>query len=469
MRQTAAPRSPISPISILTIIFALVSSLSAQTWTQWRGPHRDGRVENFSIPASWPDSLTPVWRISAGAGLSSPVIEGGRAFLLTRASENDDEVVTCYDLAHGNQIWQQRYAAPFIPNPQAVVTRFFPASKGKGPFATPVLHEGYLYTLGVDRVLSCFETQSGALKWRKQFIKQQIPDKLVYECPQCGCSEDGKEFAQAGECSACRMTLGPKGLETTASAGAGNYYGAAASPLIAGKIGIVNIGNLEGGEVIAFEVRTGKEKWRWRGSPPSSSSPVIAEFFGTRQVLVLTREHLVGIALEEGRELWRYAIESNAQIVTPIVFENLVIFSAYRSPTTAVRIQKTGNTWTAEQAWSTTAVILYTSTPVLVGDKLYGLSYANRGQFFAMEARTGKVNWTSEGRQAQGAAILNAGETLWALTDEAKLIAMKCNETQYQPLKNYQVAESPTWAHPVMWDKNILIKDESHLTLWRME
>ncbi|NUO81757.1 PQQ-binding-like beta-propeller repeat protein, partial [candidate division KSB1 bacterium] len=195
--------------------------------------------------------------------------------MLTRASENDDEVVTCYDLAHGNQIWQQRYAAPFIPNPQAVVTRFFPASKGKGPFATPVLHEGYLYTLGVDRVLSCFETQSGALKWRKQFIKQQIPDKLVYECPQCGCSEDGKEFAQAGECSACRMTLGPKGLETTASAGAGNYYGAAASPLIAGKIGIVNIGNLEGGEVIAFEVRTGKEKWRWRGSPPSSSSPVI--------------------------------------------------------------------------------------------------------------------------------------------------------------------------------------------------
>jgi hypothetical protein len=86
-----------------------------------------------------------------------------------------------------------------------------------------------------------------------------------------------------------------------------------------------------------------------------------------------------------------------------------------------------------------------------------------------MEARTGKVLWTSEGRQAQGAAILNAGEIWLALTDEAKLIAMAGNGTAYQPVANYQVADSPTWAHPVLMGKNILVKDETRLTLWRME
>ncbi len=452
---------------LLAAALMLASTLHGQTWPQWRGPQRDGHVQDFSLPATWPDSLQRVWRITVGAGLSSPVVAEEKVFLLTR--EGEDEMAACYNLADGKQVWRQTYISPFIPNPQAVITRYFPSSQGKGPFATPILHKGYLYTLGVDRVLSCFAAKTGALQWRKQFLKQQVPDKLVYECPSCGCSEDGKKFDQPGECTDCRMGLSPIGMETSASSGGGNYYGAAASPLIEGKLGIVNIGNLNGGEMIAFDLRTGEEKWRSKSAPPSSSSPVMAELFGVRQVIVLTRENLMGLEVKNGRQLWSFALESNAQVVTPIVFEDLVIFSAYRSPTTAVRIKKAGSTWSADTAWSTNEVTLYTSTPVLVGDKLYGLSYANRGQFFALDARSGKVDWTSDGRQAQGAAILRVGATLWALTDEAKLGTMECNAQAYHPLKNYQLAESPMWAHPVLWGKNILVKDETNLTLWRME
>ncbi|MGH7456337.1 MAG: PQQ-binding-like beta-propeller repeat protein, partial [bacterium] len=191
--------------------------------------------------------------------------------------------------------------------------------------------------------------------------------------------------------------------------------------------------------------------------------------YSVRQVVVLTRHNLAGVAVASGQLLWSHAIESDAQIVTPIVFEDLVIFSAYRSPTNAIRIKKEKDAWSVEPAWTTKDITLYISTPVLVGDKLWGLSYANRGQFFAMEARTGKVLWTSEGRQAQGAAILNAGEIWLALTDEAKLIAMAGNGAAFHPVANYQVADSPTWAHPVLMGKNILIKDETRLTLWRME
>jgi outer membrane protein assembly factor BamB len=301
-------------------------------------------------------------------------------------------------------------------------------------------------------------------------LKLEIPAKIVFECQPCGCKEDGKEFEQAGDCSACGMALGAKGLETSASLDdEGNYYGAAASPLIEGNLGVVNIGNLKGGDLIAFDLASGKEKWRWHGPAPSSSSPVVAGLHGVRQVVVLTRNNLAGVEVRSGAGLWHYAIESNAQVVTPIVFEDLVIFSAYRSPTTAVRVKKEGKAWSVEKAWSTNEVTLYMSTPVLIGDKLYGLSYTNRGQFFAMEARSGKVLWASDGRQAQNAAILSIGDELLALTDEAELIAMARESSAYKPLKNYHVASSPTWAHPVLWDKNMLIKDESHLMLWRVE
>lgn len=452
---------------LLISVVLLTKTLYAQNWPQWRGPNRDGHLANFVSPAIWPDSLQRVWRVTVGAGLSSPVVVDKKIFLLTR--EGEDEIVSCYESTTGRRLWQQRYDARFIPNVQAMSRRLFPTSQGRGPFATPIYHEGRLYTLGVDRVLTCFNGKDGALQWQKHFFKQQVPDKLVYECPQCGCSEDGKEFAQAGECSACRMVLSPRGLETSATLGAGNYYGASASPMIAGKLGLVNIGNPAGGEVLAFDLKNGAEKWRWRGSPPSSSSPVLANFFGVPQIIVLTNEHLIGLDLKSGSQLWSFAIESNAQIVTPIVYENLIIFSAYRSPTTAVRISKENAVWVAEKAWSTNEVTLYTSTPVLVGDKLYGLSYANRGQFFAMAAASGKVHWISEGRQAEGAAILDADHLLLALTDQAKLFVLAREDTAFHALKTYQVADSPTWAHPVLWDKNILIKDETQLTLWRLE
>ena len=451
----------------LAVILLCAPILSAQDWPQWRGPHRNGHLSNFSAPAKWPDSLKQVWKIEVGAGLSSPVIADGKIYLLTRAG--DDEMVSCYRLADGSRVWQQRYNSPFIPNVQATITRYFPTSKGKGPFATPVIHQDRLYTLGVDRVLSCFDAKSGELKWRQHYQKQSVPEKLIYKCPPCSCGQDEKEYSASGECPACRMGLTPIGVETTASLGDGNYYGTSASPLLDGKIGIVNIGNLTGGSVIAFDLKSGQEKWRWPGPPPSSSSPIIATLHGTRQIIVLTRENLAGLNITTGQQLWSFAIESNAQIVTPIVFEDLVIFSAYRSPTTAIRLKKEENTWAAEKAWSTNDVTLYTSTPVLVGDKLYGLSYTNRGQFFALEARTGKLLWVSEGRQAQGAAILSAGAALLALTDEAKLIAMTPEASTYKTLANYQVANSPTWAHPVIWEKNILVKDETVLTLWRME
>lgn len=450
-------------------IFALVlltQNLWSQDWPQWRGPGRDGHLKAFTAPTTWPDSLKKIWRIEAGAGLASPVVADGKIYLHTR--DGDDEVISCYRLSDGSRIWQQRYTTPFIPNPQAVITRFFPASKGKGPFATPVIHRNRLYTLGVDRVLSCFEAKTGDLKWRHHDLKQEIPDKVVYECPPCGCNVDGQEFDLPGKCPACGMDYGPKGLETSAQNG-GNYYGAAASPLIEGNLVIVNIGNPNGGDLAAFDLQNGEEKWRWHGPAPSSSSPVVAEIHGVRQAVVLTRHNLAGVAVANGQLLWSHDIESDAQIVTPIVFDDLVIFSAYRSPTNAIRIKKEKEAWAVEPAWNTKDITLYISTPVLVGDKLFGLSYANRGQFFAMEARTGKVIWTSEGRQAQGAAILDAGEILFALTDNAQLVVMKKNENAYKPVTQYAVANSPTWAHPIIWGKNILVKDESNLTLWRLE
>jgi len=42
----------------------------------------------------------------------------------------------------------------------------------------------------------------------------------------------------------------------------------------------------------------------------------------------------------------------------------------------------------------------------------------------------------------------------------------RASDKQFDQLARYRVAETPTWAHPVILSGGILVKDETKLTLW---
>ena len=174
------------------VIIILGSQAFSQNWPQWRGTNRDGHVKDFEVPKTWPDELSKIWSVKVGAGISSPIVKDGRVYLLTR--EGDDETALCLNLKNGEVVWRQSYVSPFYANPQASSKRLFPASRGNGPFATPIVYNDRLYTLGVDRILSCFDANTGKINWQNHYFKTEGPKETVYECPPCGCSEDDKTF-----------------------------------------------------------------------------------------------------------------------------------------------------------------------------------------------------------------------------------------------------------------------------------
>lgn len=102
-------------------------------------------------------------------------------------------------------------------------------------------------------------------------------------------------------------------------------------------------------------------------------------------------------------------------------------------------------------------------------NKLYGLSYSKRGQFFGLDVETGETLWTSNGRIALGAAILDIGNVLISLTNDSQLRIIEKNSSSFKLIKQYSMADNPIWAHPVLWNKNILIKDEENLTLYSLD
>ena len=112
---------------------------------------------------------------------------------------------------------------------------------------------------------------------------------------------------------------------------------------------------------------------------------------------------------------------------------------------------------------------MYLNSPVVSGDLLFGLSHKRKGQFFCLDAATGKTLWSSNGREGDNAAMVAAGELLFMLTDGAELLVARGEAKQFEVLKKYSVADSPTWAHPVLVGNRILIKDASSLALLSLE
>ena len=393
-------------------------SVLAQDWPQWRGPNRDGAASGFIAPKAWPEKLKPVWKIPVGAGHSSPLVVAGKIY--QHARQDDNEVVFCVDLNSGKILWQQSYPAPYSMN-------FAAFSHGKGPKATPAFHNGKLYTFGISGILSCFDAATGSLKWRKEFSKQ---------------------------------------FQKTSPA-----FGVSSSPVIDNGLCIVNVGGSNQGALMAFDAETGNMKWSWQGDGPGHASPIVAELAGTRQVITQTQNFCVGIAAATGQLLWKipFTTDYDQNIVTPIISQGLIIFSGLDKGTFAIKVNKSGTNWTTEQVWHNQELSMYMNSPVLSGNLLFGMSNRRSGQFFCLDAKTGAVLWTSEGRQGDNAAMILAGDFLFLLNDEANLIVAKAGAKAYEPVAKYTVAESSTWAHPAVIGKQFLIKDKSILALWSIE
>jgi outer membrane protein assembly factor BamB len=404
----------------MTVTFATAALATATAeWDQWRGRARDGVADTFKVPSAWPDKLTQVWKQDVGVGHSSPVVGTGRVFQHSRVAE--EEVVRAHDLSSGKAIWEQRYPAPYTMNPAA-------RQHGKGPKSTPLLSRGRVYTLGISGILSAFDAATGRVLWRHDFAK---------------------EFPQTSP-----------------------LYGAAMSPIAIDADAIVaHVGGPGRGALAAFDAATGAIKWAWRGDGPGYASPVVMTAVdGVRQIITQTERRLVSLDARDGTLLWElpFSTEYDQNSVTPIVRGDVVINSGLNQGITAYRVSGGAGNWKAEQVWRTSDLSMYTSTPVLYMDVLYGLANRSRGQFFALEAATGKVLWTTEGRQGDNAALARAGDVLLALTTDGELTVFAQSKEGFKQVRKYTVASTPTWAHPALVAAGILIKDESSLSLWKL-
>lgn len=219
----------------------------------------------------------------------------------------------------------------------------------------------------------------------------------------------------------------------------------------------------------AFDAVTGSVRWR-AGDDGFFMSPLVCELGGVRQAVTVTQKAVIGVSLTDGRVLWQAPWSGGGSGgPMPVLYDGMVIVSALDSGVAAFRPLKTAETWTVETAWTTKDVSMYLSNPVVIGDTLFGLSHRSSGQYFALDARSGKTLWLGSPRQAANTAVVKAGDVLFLLNDAGELIVTRSSRTGFEPLRRYEVATSATWAQPAISGHRFFIKDTRSVALWTLD
>jgi outer membrane protein assembly factor BamB len=385
-----------------------------QDWPQWRGGGRDGKVQGFTAPEKWPAALTQKWKVAVGAGDATPALVGDKLYVAARQGE--EEVTLCLSAADGKELWRDKCPAMAVTGP---------AASHAGPRSSPAVADGKVVTLGVGGTLSCLEAATGKLLWRKDPFPKVTP-----------------------------------------------RFQTAMSPMIVDGLCIAHLGGPGNGALMALDLGSGETEWQWAAEGPDYASPVLATVEGVKQIVTLSEKSVVGIAVADGKVLWQLPFVPQGRSynsATPIVDGATVIFAAAGRGTTAVKIEKQGEAFAAKELWKNPNISVQFSSPVLKEGMLYGIS--DRTTLFCLNAQTSEAVWqdaTPRGRGSFG-AVLDAGAVMLALPSTSELLVFRPGTKEYTEVARLKLADTPTYAHPVVAGNRIFMKDADALAMWLIE
>jgi outer membrane protein assembly factor BamB len=380
---------------------APTGELSEFDWPQWRGPRQDGISPETG---EWTEEPSQVWRVKLGEGYSAFSIVGGRAF--TMYQDGRGEYVTCMSTTNGKQLWSTRIADPYINN------------NGNGPRATPTVEDGRVYAIGASGDAVCLEVVTGKKIWDLNVLKRF----------------DGVNIE----------------------------WGLSASPVICDDKVILVVNGSNGHSLVALDKLTGELLWGSLNDRAGYSTPLLIEFDGETQIVVVTGEALVGVAPEDGHELWRYPwitdLDVNAS--TPIFHNNRVfVSSGYNTGAALVELVKNSGGIEPKLVWSTNRMKNHFSSSILMDGYIYGFHNAILS---CLDFETGEPTWSQRGFHK--GALLGADGKLIILGERGNLALAEASPEEYREIWNVDaVRGNRNWTVPTLSNGRLYVRNEEEV------
>jgi len=293
--------------------------------------------------------LNLLWEYEKSESYTAPVIQAQRLYFAH--SKGDQLYVDCLNSESGARLWRFEHQRKYNDS----------YGYGSGPRGSVLVDGEFVYLHDVAGELLCLNKNDGKKVW-------SVNTSVFYKVPQA-------------------------------------FFGVASTPLIEGKLLIVNVGAPNGPCVVAFDKTTGREQWvsgnKWLAS---YASPVAATFNGQRRVLVFaggkTRPPVGGLISINPTDgsidfefPWRSSTYESVNASTPVVFDDKVYISAtYDTGACLLQIQPD---FSAKPLWKSEDLSSHWNTPIYEEGYLYGINgrHSRTATLVCLNVETGKKVW----------------------------------------------------------------------------
>ena len=430
-------------ICLLIVLFAVPMQAhlaSADEWHQWRGKDREGVWNETGIVEAFEETEIPLrWRVPIGSGYSGPSVADGRVYVTDRLTKPKQvERVHCFDWETGESLWSYTYECVYKIDYTA------------GPRATVTVHDGLAYALGAMGHLHCFDAVTGEIVWKRDLNAEYNINMPI--------------------------------------------WGIASAPIIEAENLIVQIGGKPNACIVAFDRKTGEEKWKALDDNASYSAPIVITQAGKRVLVCWTGANIACLNPQTGEPYWLYPFRPEGfeiGIATPVFDQNELFITDFRLGSLLLKLSQ--DEQAVELGWHrkgkdeqhTDALQTTMATPVRFGDYIYGVD--SYGELRCLDARNGdriwedlsavpKARWSNIHLIKHPTASENS---VWMFNERGELLITELSPEGLNIISRAKLIEPTrdqlnrrggvTWAHPAFAYKHVFVRNDKELVCANLE
>jgi outer membrane protein assembly factor BamB len=413
---------------------AVLDEVAPGNWPRFRGTDFDNISKDATpLAESWDTSGPAIlWRTTLGEGYAGPSVYKGRVYLLDYNEKKKADMLRCFSLKSGLELWRRWY--------------YVDLKRNHGYSRTiPAVTDKYVVTIGPRSHVMCLDPLNGKLLWTLDLEKEYgIPGK-----------EKGRITPDffSGQC-----------------------------PLIDNDIAVV----APGGKalMIGIECATGKVLWK-TPNPDTlrmSHGSIIPMVIHEKRMYVYNAVGGVcGVSAggdDAGKLLWKTLDWNPATTAaSPVLLHNneIAVFGSYGAGGAKIRINKEGEKYSAvliEQHKATNGIASDQQTPIVIGDFIWCVMPENAGPLkkqlvcYNMSDLTKPV-WSSgkENRFGRGLGpYIVSGDKMYLLDDDGKLYLFRLQKDKVALISSHQILNGiEAWGPMAIAGDLLLMRDARNL------
>lgn len=387
-------------LSVVVLPAAFGNSCAGEDWPWWRGPNRDGiAAADQDPPLTWSDTDNVLWKTPIpGRGHGSAIVVGDFVYITAADDSEKKQLLICVDRATGKEVWSTTvHEGGFATkgNRKSTLASTTPAHDGTQIYVN-FLHAGAVYTSAVSA--------AGDVVWQTK-----ISDYVVHQ-------------------------------------------GYGSSPAIYGDLVIVSADNKGGGAIAALQQDTGDVAWKHlRPEKPNYPSPIILNIGGKDQLLMTGCDLVSSFDPLSGKSLWEVE-GATTECVTSTVTDGKHIFTSGGYPEN--HISAVAADGSGELVWKQ-PVRNYVPSMLVQDDYLYAV--LDTGIATCRVAATGEELWKGRLSGTVSSSPVLVGDRIFVTNEGGTTFVFAASPEKFELLQKNEL-NGTVYSTPVFCDSRIFVR-----------